>query len=179
MEKIHNRFMQKGTIFDIGAIFATILITVIVSFFAIKFYSAYQPLADNIFNNTLNNRTDAINETNIVLHRGSEALNVAPNMIPFLIIGLFIASMISAAMIPTNPSFLIFSILLLALYIVGGVVVTDILWAFINNSEFSSIANNFPITVEFIRYFVIVTGIMGFGIIIFMYSKSGGNGIGY
>ena len=137
---------------------------VISSFLILKFYSAFKEKYLS-----LNPNEEEIS----IIQKGQTLANIFVNAIPFAILTSGIGAIILAFLIPSHPIFLPVSIIMLTIFIVLSTIFSNFLWEFLNASPLVSIANQYPLVVNIVRYLPYIIGIIGTILIIVMYSKSG------
>lgn len=102
------------------------------------------------------------------------AIKIIFDSIPFLFLGMGLAAIIMAFMIPTHPIFAPISFLVLAFYVIISSIFSNIFYHFNTNATFSAIFNTSPILVVIMQSLPILIAVIGFIIIIVQYGKVGG-----
>lgn len=106
-----------------------------------------------------------------VLVNTTTANNAMLDSIPLIIIGMAIAGVVSAFLVPTHPAFLPISLLFLTVVMFCGFVFSDVMYAFATNAHIISTANAHPAVVLLIQYIGQIIGVFGFIILWVMHSR--------
>lgn len=156
---------RKGSLADILGMMVIFTVLVIFSFLGLY-------LQTETKNAIIANAPFQSTNSTYILDKGTDSLEVFVNSIPFIIIGIGIAALISAFFIPSHQAFVPLSIMLLALYTVLAAVFSNILWEFLNIAEILPLANNYPLLVSLVVKLPYVVTVFGAVLIIVMHSKS-------
>jgi len=99
-------------------------------------------------------------------------------MFPLLIVGLIVMSLIMAYLSKSHPVFLFFSILLLVIAILLGVVFSNVFQQITETSDFASSAENFKVTQLFMKNFPVIIAIIMVMTIVILFSLGRSGTIG-
>lgn len=83
-------------------------------------------------------------EANNVLQITRNTVLSMDNLMLFIIVGLSLFVLVSAAMVANHPAFFIISFFLLCIAVMVAAVVSNSFWTFTNNANIVSLANHFP-----------------------------------
>jgi len=123
---------SKGSIQDQ---FMTILVLI-----GLVIAIAFSMVMINSYETKMNNVTglEIPNETNRSIQQGKAAMTTWDNLVPFLFIGLSIAAITLAFMIPSHPSFFVFSFILLGFQILIAAIYSNIYIAMVKDEAFET-----------------------------------------
>lgn len=154
---------MKGSILDlffiIPLVFMIAVIVIISAYMLDVFDQNFDKARPEAFNTTIDN-------TRI-------ALGTFDYMYIFIVVGLSTSVMVGAFLVRTHPVFFIFSFFTLALLITLSGILSDIFDQLIQVTEFTSVANQFPIIVLTMRYLPKFSLGIGALIAIALYAKGG------
>jgi len=157
---------RKGSLTDILSLMLFMAVVVIVAFLSL--YIQTQANAGIIA--AAPAYTQSSNST-YIMNQGVSSLGLIVGSIPFIIIGLGLASIISAFFIPSHPAFVPISIILLGFYTILATIFANIMWEFLNIAEILPLANGYPLLVSMVVNLPYIVTIFGGLLIIFMHSK--------
>lgn len=149
--------MSKGSILDISIIMFMFVFFIVTSFLVLKIYKEFRTKLPE----------------NDVLTKIDNAFNIQINAIPLLIFASGIGSIILAFLIPTHPVFMPISIILLGFFIITSFFFKNFVYVFLTSNQMIELSNSYPLIANTVNNLHLIIGIIGFLIIIVMYSKSG------
>jgi len=112
--------------------------------------------------------SSVINQT--IIENGMNSFRVFDTMMPFLFIGLVIASIILLFLIPTHPIFLVVSILFWVITVIVAAQFSNVFEQFSNQSAIISSADKFPQTVYIFQNMPLIIAIIGAVMLIAMFA---------
>ena len=96
-----------------------------------------------------------------------------------LIGGLFVVTLVGAAMINAHPIFFVGALMLLIVFIFISAQITNIFIAIVENPQISPTANLFPLTIQFFQNLPLFTVVFTISIAIVMFSFGGRRDVSY
>jgi hypothetical protein len=105
-----------------------------------------------------------------IIEHGMGAFTVFDTMMPFLFIGLVIASIILAFLIPTHPIFLVISIIFWVITAIVAAQFSNVFEQFANQSAIISSADKFPQTVSIFQNLPLIISVVGAVMLIAMFA---------
>lgn len=166
-EKRYERMNRKGNtlteVFTLSIVLFAFVILFVVIYLAVdKINTNFQ--ANPIFD-------DANESKEIMGDMKNNAPLVFDGIIVTLLFGLIMVAVVGAFLIDTHPMFFIFSVILLAVYLIIGGYMNEA-WDDVNaNSEFSTYSADFPLSTFIFDNIIIIILITGFLIMGSLYAK--------
>ena len=156
---------MKGSILDLAGILFLTCALIIVGFLATKIYISFKEKYAEIGASEVEEK---------ILEKGDVVYDVLLSSIPIIIIGSGVGAIILAFLIPSHPVFLPISLIVLGIFVLLSTVFSNFLWEFLNHAYIVSLADQFPLVVNIVKYLPYIIAVFGFLLVIVMYSKSGG-----
>jgi len=157
---------MKGSILDLPLIIAAVFMFSIAVLTSSMILTEFQDNTKDIETSSGNK----INQT--LLDQGQTAIQALDFMIMFAVIGLTISTIIFSFFIKTHPVFFVMSVILLMVFVLISVFVTNTFVEFVSVEPFSNTINNFPLMYEILTNLPLITTVMGIIIPIALYAKS-------
>lgn len=155
-----------------GNLLAELLtITIFIAIFTVFFVGIY--MAQSQINNLFQGMTGLTNHSKMI--EGDLTNNfpsIGDNMITFVFIGLWLVAIVGAFIVDTHPIFLIVSVILLAVYVMIGAVISNFIMDFQTNNLVSTYAAQFPMTFMIFKHYVAWVIAIGVSLCIVLYGKN-------
>jgi len=153
---------KGGNILDLFYIVLTVVVLAIVFMASWYIMSQVQPDLDAHLNNDVASNASA---------NALQAIASFDYLLIFIIVGLLIATIISAFFIDTHPVFFVMSLLLFIMFMIVVPVLSNVFDGFATNSQMITAADEFDVTTSFVgelpKYFVVMGGL----VLIALYAK--------
>lgn len=159
--------MRRGSLFDVLVIMVLLLAFTMIAL-TLQMVNVRVTTA---LNSTFHAGSYNTTASDQILTSSVQASNTFTGTIPFVVFCMGLLVFVLAFQIPSNPIFLPFALLALAIYIVLATIFSNVLWAFLNDSALIALANGQPLLVNLVRYLPVIVGVLGFGTILAMNAK--------
>lgn len=154
--------MRKGSILDLPAIMAIILI------FAISIIVGTMAVTE--FRDSVENNTNVPDVSKDILDKGVNTMELFDEAFILFSIGVAAAVIVGALAVNSHPAFFVFSLILnIVMALVGGIF-TNVYDSFATSSAIAPYANQFPLILTFMRNLPIFIFIIGLIIAVVMYA---------
>jgi len=162
---------NKGSILDIFFIAFLVLVVGIVLVVSMTVLNKVSDATENSTIKLGNGSTiPLLNQS--MLDRGKEALQTFDNMMPFLLVGLVLITVIFAFLIPTHPIFIIFSIIMIMIFLILIPQFSNIYGQIVTTDTLSDAGNQLTYTNEIMRNLPLIILIFSIILIIVVFIAS-------
>ncbi len=159
--------MMKGSVLDVLFIMIALLIIAICTILAFLMNTSIgTAFSDAGFSA----------ETSTIFSQGSDSIELMDGLFAFILVGLFIAVIVSSLYIDTHPIFFAIAIMLAIILVPITAQITNMFDAFATNTNIITSANNFPITIQIMRNLPLICLVLIMTVAIILFAKSRGGG---
>lgn len=166
---------DTGDLRVVPLIFAFLLI---VFLFTFSFYSAMKPKLLTFTNKTITSESGRATIQNI-LNMGDYYFIGLLNSLQYLFYFFIVLSLILAYYIRISKAYLPFFFIIWVVSIIISVMLSNMLWEFVNKQFIQAQANQFPLLIFLIQYLPYITGVYGLLMMIIIYGKPDEERYGY
>jgi hypothetical protein len=161
--------LRRGTIADVFGVL--IIGTVAISTFFVAAV-VWQEFRGGL-NSTLNTTGQLSQQENQIYTSGTNTQNTLINLIPFLIVGSGLATVVLAWLIPTHPIFMPLSIIVGAVFVWLSTAFANIWNEFLTAPSIVTYSNNFPLIASITQYLPWIVTAIVILIMVVQYSQAG------
>lgn len=160
---------MKGSVLDVIIIPIVAFVLIITVIFTYMFLSQFNLIAADVLSS----------EAQVFLQESLVQYLFWDQAIIILIGGLFVVTLVSAAMINAHPIFFVGAVMLLIAFIFIGSMITNIFIEIVSNPQLSPTANLFPLSIQFFQNLPLFITVFTIAVAVVMFSFGGRRDVSY